>query len=85
MQLLRKVAVQNADHPLRVDTFQGDTLNPQIGRYVRRIGRPRQDWTTQLLREGRMRVGVQRFDCLISDRSDGADMRWKSELEKCFK
>ena len=84
MQLLRKVAAQSHDHPLRVDTFEGATLNPQIGRYVRRIGRPRQDWTTQLLREGHMRVGVQRFDCLISDRSDGADMRWKSELEKCF-
>jgi hypothetical protein len=85
MQLLRKVAVQSADHPLRVDTFEGATLNPQIGRYIRRVGRPRQDWTTQLLREGRARVGAQRFDVLISDRSDGADTRWKAEVEKCFK
>ena len=85
MQLLRKLAIESDDHPLRVDTFEGATLNPQIGRYVRRIGRPRQDWTTQLLREGRVRVGAQRFDCLISDRSHGADMRWKAEMEKCFK
>ena len=84
LQLLRKVAIQSHDHPLRVDTFEGATLNPQIGRYVRRVGRPRQDWTTQLLHEGRERVGVQRFDRLISDRSDGADVRWKVELDKCF-
>jgi hypothetical protein len=84
MQLLRKVAVQQADHPLRIDTFEGDTLNPQIGRYIRRIGRPRQDWTTQLLREGRARVGTQMFDTLVSDRSDGAGGRWKAVFEKCF-
>ena len=84
LHLLRKVAVQGAGHPLRVDTFEGTTLNPQIGRYVRRIGRPRQDWTTQLLREAQMKMGPQRFEGLITDQSKGADIRWKAEVEKIF-
>ena len=84
LHLLRKVAAQPAGHPARVDTFEGDSLNPQIGRYVRRIGRPRQDWTTQLLREGRARMGCQRFQSWISDRSKGAEVTWKAEVEKIF-
>jgi len=84
LHLLRKVSVQGAGHPLRVDTFEGSTLNPQIGRYVRRIGRPRQDWTTQLLREGQVRMGPQRFQLLISDQSEGAGLRWKVEVERSF-
>ena len=26
-----------------------ETLIPQVGRYVRRVGRPRQDWLTQVM------------------------------------
>ena len=85
LQLLRKVAVQTADHPLRADTFEGDTLNSQIGICIRRVGRPRQECTTELLREGRSRMGVQRFKTLISDQSEGAEIRWKIEFEKIFK
>ena len=73
--LLRKVAVAEADHPLRKDTFDGATLNPQIGRYIRRIGRPRQDWKTQLLREGRTRMGAERFQNALSDQSDGERLK----------
>ena len=82
LHLLREVAAQPAGHPARVDAFEGDTLTPQIGRYVCRIGRPRQDWTTLLLQEVRTRVGCQRFQSLISDRSEGAEVRWKAQVEK---
>ena len=82
LHLLRKVAIQEAGHPMRKDTFADASLIPQIGRYVRRIGRPRQDWTTQLLREGRERLGDTRFQTLLTDRSGGADRRWKLEVER---
>ena len=84
LYLLRKVATQEPGHPMRKDTFVDASLLPQIGCYVRRIGRPRQEWTTQLLREGQQRLGGARFQCLLTDRSSGADGRWKSELEKVF-
>ena len=55
--LLRKVALAEPGDPSRKDTFIDSILIPQIGRVIRRVGRPRQDWTTQLLREGRERFG----------------------------
>ena len=84
LHLLRKVAVTAADNPMRKDTFIDASLIPQIGRYVRRAGRPRQEWTTQLLQEGRTRFGQQRFQTLMSDCSDGAERRWKLEVDKVF-
>ena len=55
--LMRKVAISEAGGPLRCDTFVGDSLVPQIGRCIRRVGRPRQEWTSQVLREGREMMG----------------------------
>ena len=46
LSLLRKVALTAPGDPLRKDTFIDSTLTPQIGRFIRRVGRPRQDWTT---------------------------------------
>ena len=84
LQLLRKVAVAEVGHPLRVDTFVDATLHPQMGRFVRRVGRPRQDWTTHLLREGRDRMGEVRFNACLADTERGADVRWQTELKKFF-
>ena len=39
--LLGKVVWSPADHPLRRDTFGSAGITPLIGRYVRRMGRPR--------------------------------------------
>ena len=75
--LLRRAAVSPAGSPMRRDTFIDDTLQPQIGRFVRRQGRPRQDWTSQLVREGLQRMGPLTFQTLLSDRSEGVDKRWK--------
>ena len=80
LSLLRKVALAEPGDPLRKDTFIGSTLIPQIGCFIRRVGRPRQDWTTQLLREGRERFWYAKFQTLVSDCSTGAEARWKKEV-----
>ena len=84
LALLRRAAVSPVPSHMRSNTFVDDTLNPQIGRFVRRIGRPRQDWTSQLLREGAQRFGFHRFHTLLKDTSEGADAQWKREVAKCF-
>ena len=34
--------------------FVDEALLPQVGRYVRRVGRPRQDWFSQIMRDSTM-------------------------------
>ena len=53
-----KVALSAAGNPLRSNTFVDNTLNPQIGRFVLKVGRPRQNWTSQLTAEGISRFGL---------------------------
>ena len=66
--LLGRAGRAPAGHPLRRDTFIGDTLTPQIGRYVRRVGQPRQNWTTQVLNEAIRIAGSQaRVELAIAD------------------
>ena len=83
--LLRKVAISPAGGPLRQDTFADSSLQPQMGRFVRRVGRPRQDWTTQLMREGRERMGHTKLQTFLQDGSVGSDRRWRAEVDKLFK
>ena len=80
--LLRKVALTEVGHPLRTDIFFDQSLIPQIGRFIRRVGRPRQDWTTQLLQEGAKRFGHHHFQTLLSDRTVGAENRWRCCLAR---
>ena len=84
LQLLGKVARSPDDGPLRRDTFNTGTLQPQIGTYVRRVGRPRQDWTNQLLRMGAARMGPETFYNMLADRSHGAQTRWIQEVKRVF-
>ena len=84
LHLLRKAALAEPEHPLRKDCFYGSTLSPQIGTFIRRVGRPRQEWTSQLLREGEQRFGDALFQTLLSDRTECAEKRWKAEVEKIF-
>ena len=79
--LLRKAACSADGHPLRKDTFADASLVPQIGRFVRRVGRPQQEWTDQLMQEGRRRMGAM-FQTLLSDQTEGSDARWKTGVEK---
>ena len=80
--LLRKAACSADGHPLRKDTFADASLIPQIGRFVRRVGRPKQEWTNQLMREGRDRMGATSFQTLLSDHSEGSEARWKTAVER---
>jgi hypothetical protein len=85
LQLLGRAAMSQTKSPLRRDVFVGDGLQPQIGRYVRRIGRPRQDWTSQLILEADKRLGRQRREDLLSDRSDNALNSWYTAVARAFK
>jgi hypothetical protein len=80
LALLGRTALAPAGSPLRRDVFINDTLHLQIGRYVRRIGRPRQDWASQLMKEGAKRLGGDMLEKLLQDRSAGAYERWKSAI-----
>ena len=84
MVLLRRVACAAAGDPLRQDTFVDATTIPQIGRFVRRVGRPRQDWTNQLWSIGAQKIGRARFYRMLQDQSAGADVRWKQMLDELF-
>jgi hypothetical protein len=55
--LLGRVGRSAAGSPLRRDTFVDNTLQPQVGRCVRRVGRPRQDWTSMVLAEAEQQCG----------------------------
>jgi hypothetical protein len=46
--LFGKVARAPANDPMRLNTFLPGSLQPQIGSCTRRVGRPREDWTTKL-------------------------------------
>ena len=63
--LMGKVARAPASSPLRQCTFIGDTLRLQIGRFVRRRGRPRQDWSTCVFSEGCRLLGRKRFESIL--------------------
>ena len=67
--LLGKAARSSPGCPLRQDVFHENTLIPQIGFYVRRLGRPRQDWTNQLLREASNLFGHQHVESILRDES----------------
>ena len=80
LRLLGKVALSPAGSPLRRDTFIDGTLNPQIGRYVRRLGRPRQDWTSCVLSEGRRLLGNTKLREMLTSDAEDALQIWNLEL-----
>ena len=54
----------------------------EVERFIRRVGRPRQDWTTQLLQEDVERFRHQHFQTLLSDRTAGGENLWRCCLAK---
>ena len=79
MLLMGKVVNSTAGSAIRRDVFVGSTLQPQVGRYVRRVGRPRQDWSTEVLKATATKLGsLARMEALF--RRDG----WKAESKVFF-
>ena len=83
--LLGKVALSPTGSPLRKDVFVGDSLRPQMGRYVRRIGRPRQDWLTEVWKSGAQRLGGDtRLGALLQSQEQHPGVAWRCEVNKAF-
>ena len=80
--IMGKVARAASGSPLRQDTFIDDSLIPQVGRYIRKVGRPRQEWTTEV-----MKGGAAKFGCasLFKSMLRSCDAKqWKCELDRRF-
>ena len=85
LALLRRTAVSHTKSPLRRSTFIENTLDTEVGRYVRRVGRPRQDWTTQVLKAAREWLGPEKANDFLSQRGITWDRYWQYELRRCFR
>jgi hypothetical protein len=82
LTLLGKVARSPDGGPLKRDTFVPGTLRPQVGSTLRRVGRPRQTWTEELLKAGEAKLGAQKLHAMLAHTSKGAQPRWKNELRR---
>jgi len=79
--LMGEVALSTEGSPLRRDVFVDSSLRPQVGRYIRRIGRPRQEWTTEVLKAGAAKFGSRiSFEAALAT----AGANWKEELKDVF-
>ena len=85
LALLGKVALSSDHGVLRRDTFEVGGLQPLIGKYVRKVGRPRQDWTNEVLKAAVARMGASKVQGMLTDTTTGARVRWKQELRRVFK
>ena len=80
LNLLGIVARSPADSPLRPNTFVGATLKPTITHYIRKVARPRINWTESVLKDG-----AELFQCLqaltVVIRST-SKQEWKAHLNR---
>ena len=85
MLLLGKVARSCPKSAIRRDVFIDGSLPPQIGRLVRRVGRPRQDWLSEVWKAGAYRLGGDMWmrALLLADVRQ-PDVLWRREVDKVF-
>ena len=84
--LLGKVAFSLPTSPLRRHVFVEGSLRPQIGRYVRRVGRPRQDWLAKVWEAGASKLGGDmRLRALLQSQEQNPEVFWRSEVDRVFK
>ena len=82
LALLKRAGGAEAGSPLRKNIFFGASTTPMLGFYVRRVGRPRADWTSQALAEAARRCDSKAtMEQALVDRSLGADRRWKKLMK----
>ena len=57
--LLGQVARAPPGDPLRKDVFVAGSLRPVISQYIRKVGRPKANWTEHVLKLGAERFGSE--------------------------
>ena len=75
--LLGRIARAPEGDPLRALTFRNSSLRLATDKYVRRVGRPRNEWAAQLLREARLSARGQGLEDLIKHES-----LWRAAVTK---
>jgi len=81
-QLFRRVAQSQVGSPLRRHTFVGNTLQPYISHFVRKVGRPRVNWTESLLKDGALRFGSEA--AFLTYMAQSSENEWKGRLVQMF-
>ena len=83
--LLGKVAMAPPESLMRRCVFVGDTLIPQVGRFVRRVGRPRLDWASEVMKAGAAKLGsTARLETLLRATGPNTESVWKPEMQRLF-
>ena len=81
--LLGRVGRSPEGGPLRRDTFWKGTARPMVGHYVRRVGRPRHDGTTELLADAeRLTQSHALLEAALIDPTPAGPQRWKRLVRK---
>jgi hypothetical protein len=77
--LFGKAARASEGSPMRVDTFRAGGIKPVIGHFIRKRGRPRQDWTNELLKVARnvARASGTTLEGLIEN-----EVNWKTAVHR---
>ena len=79
--LYGRVARQDAAHPMRIATFAPGGVAPAVDRYVRKVGRPRSNWTTEV---GKIALSIagslQQLDTLLFD-----DRAWRFAVDTYYR
>ena len=84
--LLGKAARSPPDSLIRRCVFIDESLSLQVGRFVRRVGRPRADWASQVMQAGAQKFGSQRiFEKLLKAEGAEAERNWIHHLQRLFK
>ena len=82
LSVLQQAAVAPEGDPLRRNVFAGASLDPMVDKYVRRVGRPKMNWTKELLKEGSVCFG----NCEAFSRASQLPTRkqWRSVLNRVY-
>ena len=84
--LLGKAARSPANALIRSSIFMADSLIPRVGSCVRRVGRPRLDWTTEVMKAGALKFGSsEKFERALKAKGPDAATAWRSTLDELFK